>query len=494
MSRGEYFPFKDLEEIRHRVRELDLGEDIGFVDSIVPEDGSDSRTMSKPFNKASFDFDNRWGIHPMEGWDGDAETGSLTDDVRRRWIRIGESGASLIWGVEALTIDHDYRANPNQLVIVESNVKSLEEGLMLLRGAHAKSYGPNSKLVVGAQITNSGRYSFGRPEGSPLQLVYHHPDLDARLGADDNIPLMSDAGIDRVIDQYIAAAKIAHKVGFDFIDIKACHRYWLNETLAAKTRPGKYGGSFENRTKIILSIIDGIKAELGSDFPMASRINVYDGLPFEEDPDQRREGMKGKGRPSPYTIPYLWGFGVDEDDPIKQDITEPLKLIGLLREKGIKMIAISAGSPYSNPHLIRPTEVPPVDGYQPHHDPLHEVALHFRSVKKIKEEYPDILVMGSGYSYLRQFKGHAAEYNLEHGLVDVVGVGRAVLSYHDEIKCILEEGEAPKIKGRVICTGDSACTSGPRLGFKSGCIYDPYYNDMIKALSKKLREMGLTRK
>lgn len=488
--RNEYFNFKTLSDIRERVAKLGLSDDIGFADESTPPNSK----LSQPTHFGPFHLPNPLACHPMEGWDGDPATGAPTEDVYRRWERMGESGFSLIWGIEALAVDMEYRANPSQVVLIDRNASAIETGLKRMRQAHAKTFGPSARLVVGAQITCSGRYSYGRPKDSPLLLVYHHPELDKRLKADENTPLMSDMKMEDIIGQYAKAARLARNMGFDFIDIKACHRYWLNETLAAKTRPGQYGGSFENRIKIFLMILDAMRRETGPDYPFGSRLSAYDGIPFEEDIATRREGMKGTGRPSPFTTPYVWGWGVDENEPHKPDHSEPFKLLGILKEKGLRMINLSAASPYSNPHYSRPTETPPVDGYQPHHDPLHEVAAHFRFARAFKKAHPDVSFVGTGYSYLRQFKAQAVEFNLRQGRVDMAGFGRAVLSYHDEARALVERGEAKPSKGRIVCTGDSACTTGPRLGLRSGCIFDPYYKETNLEIGKRLAEMGLGKK
>lgn len=491
MARGEYFTYRTLGDLRERVKALELEDALGFVDDVGPKG---SRALATPGRFGPFTVPNRFVTHPMEGWDGDPATGAPTEAVYRRWERMGESGAGVIWGVEALAVDPEYRANRNQVVIVKANAGGIETGIARMRAAHAKACGTDHRLVVGAQLTCSGRYSHGRPEGAPLLLMYHHPELDRRLKAGPETPLMSDMKCEDVVGQYAKAARIAREIGFDFIDIKACHRYWLNETLAAKTRPGPYGGSFENRTKLFLMIVDAVRREVGPAFLLGSRLNACDGIPFEEDPATRRPGLKGLGRPSAYETPYRWGWGVDEADPLRPDLAEPLALVGLLKAKGLAVFNISAASPYSNPHLSRPTDSPPVDGYQPAGDPLREVAMHVRFARAFKEAHPDVAIVGTGYSYLRQFKAHAAAYNVEAGRADFAGLGRALLAFPDEVRQLLETGEAKGGKGRVVCTGDSACTTGPRLGLVSGCIYDPHYVEVNREINAKLAALGLTKK
>jgi len=479
--RGEYFTFKTLDELRARVAELGLGDAIRFADGISP--ARPDRAIASPAKFGPFQLRNRLATHPMEGWDGDATTGAPTPAVLRRWERMGGSGAALIWGVEAFAVDFPYRANANQLVMIPENTGAIAAGVNLIRKA------AGSPVVVGAQLTCSGRWSKGGPF-----LMHHHPDLDRRVRDGATRSPMTDTEVEDVAGLYARAAHTAREAGFDFVDVKACHGYWLNEALAAKTRPGRYGGAFENRVQPLLMAVDAARRGTDAGFPVGVRLSMFDGIPFEEDPDSRVPGLKGRGRPAKFPVPYLWGFGTDETDPTRPDPAEPLAVMGLLIDRGVGMFNLSCGCPYANSHILRPTETPPVDAYQPHRDPLHEVAVHFRLAALAKQRYPAAAIVGAGYSYLREYKFHAAEHNLTAALVDAAGLGRAVLSYPDEIRRVLETGEAKPEKGRVVCTGDSACTTSPRLGLGSGCVYDPYYADIMREVNVKLALMGLKRK
>src|SRR5688500_941294 len=202
---------------------------------------------------------NRWAIQPMEGWDA-TTTGAPTEEVRRRWQRFGESGASVIYSGEAMAVRPDGRANPNQLIISEENkagIAELREGLLR---AHKERFGADD-VVIGFQLTHSGR--FCRPHDKKRlepRVAYRHPILDRKfnIGSDDVV--LTDAEVERLIEGYIAAANIAADVGADFVDIKHCHGYLLHEFLGAHTRSGKFGGAFENRTRILRDIITGIRA------------------------------------------------------------------------------------------------------------------------------------------------------------------------------------------------------------------------------------------
>ena len=78
----------------------------------------------------------------------------------------------------------------------------------------------------------------------------------------------TDDDVERLIDSYAVAAGLASDVGFGFVDIKACHGYLLHEFLSARARPGKFGGDFEGRTRLLTTIVRRMRAE----YPDLARI------------------------------------------------------------------------------------------------------------------------------------------------------------------------------------------------------------------------------
>ena len=241
---------------------------------------------------------NRLAIQPMEGCDAELD-GSPGELTFRRYRRFGAGGAKLIWG-EACAVVPEGRANPRQLVINPANASALERLLRETRAAHLESNGRDDDLLVGLQLTHSGRYSFQRPI-----LAQHDPLLDPRTVVDKatgatagpDSPLITDDELDRLQDRYVEAARLAQQAGFDFVDIKQCHRYLLNELLAARTRPGKYGGSFENRTRFIREVVERIR-DACPGLMIATRLNVFDGVPYTK-------GQDGRGVPCPFTTAGL---------------------------------------------------------------------------------------------------------------------------------------------------------------------------------------------
>ena len=286
---------KTVEDFRKHV--ASLGIELPCEDAIVSGPAS---PLVQPVDGVTINgkrIGNRWAVHPMEGWDG-TTTGGVTDEVRRRWQRFGESGAKLLYGGEAMAVRPDGRANPNQLIIIEENKKDLAEIREILVQVHRERCGNADDLVIGFQLTHSGR--FCKPTDKKRmepRVAYRHPILDKKFHVTSDAQIFTDFEIEELIQCYIRAAKVAWDVGADFVDIKHCHGYLLHEFLSAFMRPGKYGGSFENRTRILRDIITGIRAD-GNKIEIGVRLSAFDFVPFKPDPALSQLGKLGPDRKS----------------------------------------------------------------------------------------------------------------------------------------------------------------------------------------------------
>ncbi len=455
---------KTVSAFRDRLAELGLALPV----DARPLSVSEGSPLAEPIVVGGFEVANRWCIHPMEGWDANRD-GSPSAHTLRRWRNFGLSGAKLIWGGEAAAVRPDGRANPHQTMAVADNREGLRALLDELNSAHRESFGNLDGLLVGLQLTHSGR--FCKPDDhhrSVPKIAYHHPLLDEKFKIDpnDDSIVWTDDELEQLIDDYVAAAKLAHEVGYQFVDVKACHGYLLHEFLSARRRPGRFGGDLAGRSRVLTSIIDRLRAEI-PELMIGVRLSVFDSVPYATSHEI--------GQPMAYDelLPYDLGFGVSTADPLAIDLTEPMELMLDLVARGVAMLNITCGSPYYNPHLQRPAIFPPFDGYQPPEDPLVGVTRQMDAVRQCKAALPNVPFVGSGYTYLQDYLVHVGQAAVREGWTDFVGLGRMVLSYPD-LPADSLAGRPQKRK--KICRTFSDCTTAPRNGLVSGCYpLDPYY-------------------
>jgi NADPH2 dehydrogenase len=442
---------------------------LAFDDELLPADRS---PLAQPIEVDGVRAGNRFCILPMEGWDGTLG-GEPSELTRRRWRHFGVSGAKLIWGGEAVAVRHDGRANPHQLLITAGTQRAIAALREELVASHRDRYGvrADGDLVIGLQLTHSGRFArpdrFDRPAplaGAP------HPVLDRR--SPDGVRVLTDEELDRLVDDFVAAARLAHGCGFQFVDVKACHGYLGHELLGARGRAGKYGGALDNRTRFLRQIVEGIGSEAPG-LQIAVRMSAFDTVPY----CKRADGI---GEPES-SDPGSYGFGiVGDDNRLDEALEESRAVLRMLERLGVRWICITGGSPYYNPHVQRPAMFPPLDGYEPPEDPLRGVARQINATALLKRSFPRLVFVGSGYSYLQEWLPHAAQHAVRTGMADLVGLGRMVLAYPDLPADVLA---GRPLRRASICRTFSDCTTGPRLGLVSGCFpLDTFYAEKPEAI------------
>ena len=462
--------FKDADAFRNRWQEIDPQLDL---DDTVDSPG----ILGSSLEKGGWSLSNRFAVQPMEGWDAHRD-GTPSEETLRRWHRFGESGAALVWGGEAFAVAEEGRANPHQLFHRDSaqscrTLESLREAL--LAGKRMIGDEAPSRSVVGLQLTHSGRWSRPTTSGPSPRTAFEHPILDARVGASAD-QLLSDGELELIGKRYIEAAICAQMAGFDFIDIKACHGYLLHELLSARTRPGRYGGDLEGRSRMLRDLISGVR-EAAPGLGIAVRLSVTDVIPFRRSDD-------GEGVPDwPADENYDHGFGVDPANPLKPHWDEPLQLISMLQQQGIEWINLTIGSPYWCPHRQRPAQYPPSDGYEPPEDPLVGVASHIQAARTVRSHFPQLGIVGTGWTYLQEWLPAVAQHEVRKGFQDVVGLGRSMLSYPELPRDIIHGRTMPK---KRVCRTFSDCTTAPRNGLISGCFpLDDHYKSHPAAAELK---------
>ena len=413
---------------------------------------------------------NRFAVLPMEGWDATTD-GKPSDLTKRRWQRFGTSGAKLIWGTEAVAVRHDGRANPNQLLLSDANLSPIADLKLAMVDAHRAAFGSAFDLVVGLQLTHSGR--FARPNRKDLfepLCVMENPLLDRRYNIQSAEHLATDDDLSRLIEDFVEASVRAQKAGFDFVDVKHCHGYLGHELLSARHRKGKFGGSLNNRMRFLREIVAGIRARAPG-LGIGVRLSIFDSIPYK--PGEDRMGVPD-GQPEQYDM----AFGLlNPQHGI--DLAETIAFLQGCKEMGVRWICTTAGSPYSTPHLQRPAQFPPSDGYFPPEDPCIGVTRQILATATLKQLFPEFLFVGSGYSFLQDWLPQVAQVVVDAGMVDMVGLGRMILAYPDLPADFLANKQLDR---KRVCRTFSDCTTAPRKGMISGCFpLDPFYRLMPEA-------------
>jgi 2,4-dienoyl-CoA reductase (NADPH2) len=403
-------------------------------------------SLFSPVSVEDYNVSNRLVIQPMEGYDS-SKDGSPSDLTRRRYLRYAEGGSGIIW-FEAVAVSMEGRSNPRQLWLHQENTDNYEFLCRDIR-KHASEHNKNPMLVL--QLTHSGRYS--KPEGNPFPLV---PQLNPILDKATPI-LLTDDDLKKIQDQYVIISRLALLTGFDAIDIKACHGYLIHELLSSKDRKGSiYGGPEPfKRFRFLLETIDRIKVEVPG-IILTVRLNIYDA--------------------------YTGGFGTGKDGKTP-DFTEPEMLITELRLRGIRLLNITMGSPYFNPHIVRPFDNPLPGVQPPEEHPLNGVMRMIDGTSKIQHRFPDMLIVGSAYSYLRQYAPNVGAAIIQNRDATLIGFGRNSFAYPSLANDLMNNGSADPDKVCITCSGCSRLIRSLRPG---GCVIrdrEIYGNELKKLIA-----------
>ena len=410
----------------------------------------DISPLSKEIKVGTKTVHNRIVYQAMEGCDG-TYSGAPDELTKRRYLRFARGGAGIIW-FEATAVLGEGRANPRQMYLTNETKDDFKKIVNDIKEECIKVNG--FEPIVICQLTHSGRYS--KPEGIPAPLIAYNNPIFEKDNPIDKSRIVSDDYLDTVWEALVKGAIEAEKCGFDGADIKSCHRYLLSEILSAYNREGKYGGSFENRTRLLSGAIKDARLATSKDFIITSRLNIYDG--FE----------------------YPYGFGVNEGEGITPDFTEAKMLVKKLVQNGADMLDFTMGNPYFNPHVNRPYAK---GGYEPPEHPLFGVQRMLDGISEVAQEIKGTPVISSGISFLGGVSANVTAGYIKDGKFDFAGYGRETLAYPDVAKEITS-GKNLDPKKLCICCGK--CTEIMRCkGGTPGCVirdtevYAPLYKKFV---------------
>ena len=455
---------KTVEQFREHIESL--GINLPIDDTV--QTGDDAPLAQKLEYKGRT-IGNRWSILPMEGWDC-FSNGEPSDLTERRWVRFGQSGAKLLYGCEAAAVMKEGKSNTRQMMMTAETVESMAKLREKVVNAHGDKFGETNDLYMGLQLTHSGRFS--HPNDDKVlesTIAYNHPQLDQKFGNQNTKPV-TDGEVEVIVEKFIDAAELSYQAGYQFVDIKHAHGYLGHEFLSAYDRPGKYGGSFENRTRFFREIASGIKKRC-PELDISLRLSLFDMMPYAK-------GEDGHGVPMAELGNYKYAFGGDGTGA-GIDMTETIQFLQMVRDEfDVRMVCTTVGSPYYIPHIQRPAYYPVSDGYMMPEDPLVGVARQINAVAEVKKACPDMFFVGSGLTYLQEWLPNVAQSIVGSGMQDFAGIGRMVLSYPE----ICADSLAGKpLNRRLVCRTFGDCTTAPRNGLVSGCYpLDSFYKEMTE--------------
>jgi len=384
--------------------------------------------LARPLTVGGTTYANRLVIQPMEGADGTAEGAPDTLCIRR-YERFATGGAGLIW-FEAVAVSHESRANPRQLWLHEKNTDDFARLVEKIRTTAQREGQPDPVIIM--QATHSGRYSKPQPGVGFIPIVAYNNRL---YEGDNPLPperIITDDALQALEETYTDITRLAMRCGFDGIDVKACHRYLNSELFSAFERPGRYGGSLENRMRFFKNATDNARAVATPGFIVTSRMNIYDG------------------------VPHPHGFASEDD------LSEPIHIIKSLN---FDLINITMGNPYFNPEVNRPTHI---DG----------VERMYRLTKVVKDALPGVAVIASAPTFLREESARLCAGAVESGYADMVGFGRMAFAYPTFARDILGSGFDKK----QTCITCGKCSELMR-GSRAGCVVrDKVYADLYRQM------------
>jgi 2,4-dienoyl-CoA reductase-like NADH-dependent reductase (Old Yellow Enzyme family) len=387
---------------------------------------------------------NRFFTQAMECNDVDKD-GNPSDLTLEHYENLARGKAGMV-SLESISITKESLARSSQLTILPENEKPLKNFVTKVKQI-------NPEMLFIFQLTHSGELS--------------NPDFSRRVtvkplygyGGD----ILTEDEVDKIIDDFVLGAKIAHSVGADGIDMKLCHGYLGSQILRPyNNRKWKYGGSWENRSRFAYDLYERIQKEVNDiNFLIGSKISVWEGFPG--------------------------GFGTSGPDSAIMDLTEPIDLVQGLEERGAQFFIQSAGSPSITISLTQ------VDEHIPYYAYLHQ---YFANELK-KNLKPQTVVIGSNFSIFRNGKNNLCAVKpeessllyygaqcIERKIVDMIGLGRQSLADPLLPKKLYENREK-EINYCIIC---DFCLELLIQQSKVGCC--TYNKRYAKELIKTRKEKG----
>jgi 2,4-dienoyl-CoA reductase-like NADH-dependent reductase (Old Yellow Enzyme family) len=194
----------------------------------------------------------------------------ISTELARGGVGLIIAGAAHIspegkWGYNGVGMDHD------------NLIKPLKQ---LCNATHEAGGIISAQLLHSGTTVNPATLSERGPLFGPSAMIdplFGHP-----------VKELTQDHILKIVDDYAKAASRAKKAGFDAVQVHCAHGYLVNQFLSPSRnfRKDRYGGSLENRTRLLCQIYEAIRGEVGKDFPLFIKMSAYDGFPGGVEPNE----------------------------------------------------------------------------------------------------------------------------------------------------------------------------------------------------------------
>ncbi len=363
--------------------------------------------LTQPCSLGGLEIKNRMAVTAM-GVNLAEEDGTCGDQIIAFHERQARGGAGLIiLGVPGVAWP-DGGNQPRQIAISDdSHIPGLSA---LAKAVHAYDTKVIAQIhhggMVSAQDMKEGRPVWipSYPEPADMDLFDHMLPEEMNAFFDPEAPpvnlhVMTKEDIEMLVAKYAAAAARAMAAGLDGVEIHAGHGYMISGFLSpsSNSRDDDYGGSFENRARLLLEIIAAVRQEVGADFPVSCKLDSQE---------------------------YGKTSGITLDDAIAT--------ARLVQEEGVNAITVTAYHDSNRGALHSESHTP--------HLPDHNVS----NAAAIKQAI-DLPVIASG-----RIEPESAERHIGSGRFDVVSMGRKVLADPDLPNKIVA-GTAEQIRPCIYC-------------------------------------------
>ncbi|MEQ8393203.1 MAG: NADH:flavin oxidoreductase/NADH oxidase [Thalassospira sp.] len=298
-------------------------------------------TLFSPFSLGKLALDNRIVIAPMCQYS--ADNGKTTHWHDMHLGNLAQSGAGLLI-IEATAVAPEGRITYGDVGLWDDETEAaLAKTLTAIRS--------HSDMPIAIQLAHAGRKaSCEKPWDGGGAINPDHANgwqvlAPSAVPFRDGDPIpkpLSKAGIAEIVQAFVKSAKRAVRLGLAAIEIHSAHGYLLHEFLSphANKRDDEYGGSFENRTRIVFEVYDAIRDAVGADYPVGVRISASDWVANGWDIDQSVALAKGlKARDCDFIHVSSGGLHIDQKIPVGPNYQVPFAA-RIKAETGLTTIAV----------------------------------------------------------------------------------------------------------------------------------------------------------